>query len=213
MAQTLAEQLLDQLCSGAHPRTEASLRLIYAICQEQADRGSTDFSVATIGKLSVERGGPSPGAIRNKTGEKYRVLIAACADARQGHKRKRHPRPADETDEILEGITDPVLRTRIGLMLAELRALRGQVLALRKIAAERAVIEIGPSAPPQGTKQPHSKLSEQQRRTLRDAVGEKTLSHWGWVVDKSGRVVVEDTGQIVFGSGYVPAINLVLESM
>lgn len=213
MAKTQAETMLAQLCADAHPRTEASLRLIYEICQEQAERGSQDFSVVTIGKLSSERGGPSPGAIRNKTGEKYRALIEVCADSFKGHKKKRAARQDDGVDDILEGITDPVLRTRIGLLQAEVRALRGQVLALRKIASEKAVIDLpGPNTgqPAAGT-QPA--LTDQQRKTLRDSISKKTLTHWGWEVDKNGRIVVEDSGQIVFGAGYVPAIEQVLKSM
>jgi hypothetical protein len=213
MGKSQAEILLKQLCIDAHPRTEASLRLIYEICQEQAERGSQDFSVTTVGKLSAERGGPSPGAIRNKTGEKYRALIESCADTFKGHKKKRAARQDDGVDDILEGISDPVLRTRIGLLQAEVRALRGQVLALRKIASEKAVIELpAPAgAPPAASTQPA--LSDQQRKTLRDAISKKTLTHWGWEVDKNGRIFVEDSGQIVFGAGYVPAIEQVLKSM
>lgn len=213
MAKNQAELLLKQLCTDAHPRTEASLRLIYEICQEQADRGSQDFSVATIGKLSSERGGPSPGAIRNNTGEKYRALIAACADNYKGHKKKRAAKQEDGVDEILEGINDPVLRTRISLLQAEVRALRGQVLALRKIASEKAVIDLPAHGASQPTAIQQPMLSEQQRRALRDAISKKTLTHWGWAVDKNGRILVEETGQIVFGAGYVPAIEQVLESI
>lgn len=211
MVQSKPENLLNALCANAHPRTAASLRLIYGICQEQSERGSQDFSVATIGRLSSERGGPSAGAIRNKTGEKYRALIAACAEPTNGRSRKRLAGAGDEIDEVLEGIADPVLRTRVGLMQAELRSLRGQILALRKLAAEKAVLEIR-SQDGQGP-HPGARLSDQQRRALKDAISKNTLTHWGWVADKSGRVVAGDTGQIVFTAGYVSAIEKVLESM
>lgn len=213
MAKNQAEILLEQLCADAHPRTEASLRLLYAICQEQVTRGSQDFSVTTIGKLSAERGGPSPGAIRNKTGEKYRALISTCADSHKGHKKKRAVTQPDSVDEILEGINDPVLRTRISLMQAELRALRGQVLALRKLASENSVIELPSPESTRPMPNQETKLTDQQRRTLRDAISQKTLTHWGWEKDKNGRIVVADSGQIVFGVGYVTGIEHVLESM
>ncbi len=213
MGKNQIELMLNQLCADAHPRTKASLLLIYDICQEQAERGSQDYSVATIGKLSSERGGPSSGAIRNKTGDKYRALIESCADTFKGHKKKRVARQTSEVDDILEGINDPVLRTRIGLLQAEVRALRGQVLALRKIASQKAVFEFpsSPADPPVSSNQ--SSLSDQQRKTLRDAISEKTLEHWGWNVDKNGRIIVEDSGQVVFGAGYVTAIELALTSM
>ena len=63
----------------ADPRKARSLRLIHAVCVEQQDRGSNDYSIATIGRLSADRGGPAAGAIRNKTGEAYRALINTFA--------------------------------------------------------------------------------------------------------------------------------------
>jgi len=71
MAKMTPNDLLDAFCNGAHPRKQQSLRLIYRLCEEQHDRGSSDFSIATIGRLSAAVGGPSAAAIRNKTGDAY----------------------------------------------------------------------------------------------------------------------------------------------
>ena len=54
-----SDVLLEALCAGAGPRKASSLRLIHAICVEQRDRGSADYSIATIGRLSAARGGPA----------------------------------------------------------------------------------------------------------------------------------------------------------
>lgn len=51
------EALLEAMCEDASPRKAQTLRLLYSICQEQQERGSPDYSIATIGKLSAERGG------------------------------------------------------------------------------------------------------------------------------------------------------------
>lgn len=114
------KQLLDELCKDAHPRTAASLRIIFDVCQEQEERGSTDYSVATIGKLANARGGPSAPAIRNKTGERYRALIVAYADNVGGRKKKGAAPKPSPADELLEGVSDPVLRARINLLVADL---------------------------------------------------------------------------------------------
>lgn len=205
---------LEQLCAGAHHRTEASYKLIFQICQEQAARGSQDFSVATIGMLSGERGGPSAGAIRNKTGEKYRALIAVCADSHKGNKKKRGVAASKDTvDDVMEGVSDPVLRARIGLMQAELRSMRGQLQALRNLASQNTVLELSGGTDIHQAPEQNVKFTDQQLRALRDAISEKTMTHWGWVADKSGRVVVEDTGQIVFGAGFVSSIEKILELM
>lgn len=207
-------KLLDNMCRIASPRKEKTLRLIYQICEEQNERGSRDFSVTTIGHLSAERNGPSAAAIRNKTGEDYRALMKAFAESVGGKSRKGgEPRP-DKTDEILEGIVDPVLRTRIGLMLAEIESLRAQLLATRHLANTTSTIRLESiSAPPatakeSSTSQPDD-LSAMELRALQSAISDRTLTHWGWSADAEGRVL-NDTGQVVFQAGFLAAIRKVI---
>lgn len=209
MAKTDPTQFLEALCEGVHPRTETSLRLIFAICREQEDRGSADYSVATIGRLSAERGGPSAPAIRNKTGEKYRALISAYAEPAGGQKKKQAVSRPSVSDELLEGIADPVLRTRINLLLADLEATRAQLLAARHIAAQKAVLVLGDEAQAQervATENQPSTLTSQQRKALATAISDRTMNRWGWTIDKSGRVLT-DGGQVLFGVGFVSAIR------
>jgi len=203
------ESFLNDLSKGAHPRTQASLRLIFEICNEQHERGSRDFSIAMIGGLSAERGGPSAAAIRNKTGEKYRALIAACADSVGGKKRKSVSVRVTQADEILEGVIDPVLRARLGLLLAELRSTKVQLSAARHLASQNAVVDL-PVQPTGQTAAPsHRILTDSERKSLASAISKKTLDHWGWKVDQSGRVLTE-RDQVVFGIGFVTAIEKLL---
>lgn len=204
-----SEALLEALCAGADPRKASSLRLIHAICMEQQDRGSADYSVATIGRLSADRGGPAAGAIRNKTGEAYRALIKTFAGSAG---RKTDPVGAGQVDLILEGVTDPVLRARLGLLLAELKATRAQLLAARHLANQTATLELAQSRPDEQTLRPTPYLSALEVRALENAISATTLEHWGWRVDEGGRIVT-DTGSTVFAAGFVPAIGKVLESL
>lgn len=73
----LPESTLGVLKQGATTRMQRSLDLIYSICKELYQSGKSDFSVATVGRLSSQRGGPSIQAIRNKNGERYRSLVKA----------------------------------------------------------------------------------------------------------------------------------------
>jgi len=217
------EVFLEELCKGADPRKERSLKLIYTICTEQHERGSKDFSVATIGRLSSERGGPSAGAIRNKTGEAYRAIIKAFADSVGGINRKVAPVEPSAVDQILEGVTDPVLRTRISLMLAEIESLRAQLLAARHLAAQNAVVNL---ADYHGPKQenpvcelgqvevlsPCPEFTSLEIRALRGAISDKTFTHWGWHAEENGRIRTE-TGQVVFGAGFITAIRKILEGI
>jgi hypothetical protein len=206
------KRLLEALCADADPRKIRSLRLIYAICEEQLDRGSKDYSVATIGRLSAERGGPAAGAIRNKTGEAYRAVIKAFADSAGGKSGKTVDVTSTPADLILHGVTDPVLRARIGLLLAELKSTRAQLLAARHLANQNAVLDLERELSDGGVNcaAAASRLSPLEIRALENAISEATLTHWGWRVDAAGRIVT-DTGQTVFAAGFVTAIDKVLE--
>jgi hypothetical protein len=193
----------------AHPRTEVSLRLVYEICQEQESRGSSDYSIAIVGKLSAQRGGPGAPAMRNKTGEKYRALIAAFAEHMGGRKKKVSAPKSTAADELLEGISDPVLRTRINLLVADLESTRAQLLAARHIAAQSAVLVLGDGSPPEANSGGTTELTSQEKKALAMSVSAKTMDHWGWTIDKSGRVLT-DRGQVVFSTGFVSAIRKIL---
>jgi hypothetical protein len=88
MVKMNSNDLLKVLCTGAHPRKQQSLRLIYQLCEEQQDRGSSDFSIATIGQFSAAVGGPLAAAIRNKTGDDYKALIKIYPGALDGQSKE-----------------------------------------------------------------------------------------------------------------------------
>jgi hypothetical protein len=209
----VSNYLLEALCTHADPRKIRSLRLIHTICEEQLDRGSKDYSVATIGRLSAERGGPAAGAIRNKTGEAYRAVIKAFADS-VGDKTCKTADDATSipADLILHGVTDPVLRARIGLLLADLKSARAQLLAARHLANQNAVLDLECelSEGRVNCAAAASRLSPLEILALENAISKATLTHWGWRVDAAGRIVT-DTGQTVFSAGFVTAIGKVLE--
>lgn len=209
--------LLEEMCKNVNPRKERSLRLIFAICEEQHERGSRDFSVATVGRLSGDRGGPGAAAIRNKTGEEYRAVMKAFAGSVGGRSRKVAARVESKADEVLEGITDPVIRTRVNLLLAEVESLRGQLLAARHLANQNACIVLGGSSPTAGNDDRSPEvvtnvgidLTVLERRALEGAISDKTMKHWGWAKDDAGRVLSESR-QVIFGAGFVGAIAKVL---
>ena len=211
MTKVTPKDLLEELCKNAHPRKQQSLKLIYRLCEEQHDRGSTDFSIATIGRLSEAAGGPGAAAIRNKTGDDYKALIKTFAGAVGGKARKVSERKGSVLDDILEGISDPVLRTRIGILLAELESARGQVTALRHLASQQAVLYLdGPDkATCSDVRAPPFNLTQQERNALERAIAPATLVHWGWVAEPNGRLKT-DAGQVVYPAGYLTAIQKVL---
>lgn len=201
-------RLLEDMCKSASARKEQSLRLLFKLCQQQATNGSRDYSIATIGRLSAEADGPSAAAIRNKPGEDYRALIKAFSDSVDGNARKKHIPAKTAADELLEGVTDPVLKVRVKLILAENESLRAQLLAARHLANQTAAIVLG-GPEPSSNSQPEAPallLTLQEVSALEDAISPVKFEHWGWKTDKTGRVT-SDSGQIVFRSGFVSGVQ------
>ncbi len=71
--------VLEELCSRATTRTTAALEALHLVLEKQSQSTPLDFSIATVGKLSQEQGGPSTQTIRNRTGKHFQQLIDAWA--------------------------------------------------------------------------------------------------------------------------------------
>ena len=125
------DELLEQLKANANPRKQKNLDLIHAVCREQHERGSSDFSVAMISKIAQERGGPVKSTIHNKTGDDFKGLIKSWADLTGGVTRKVRKVSDNPIYAVLDKIPDPAVRAVMGSVLAENKKLRGQVNLLK----------------------------------------------------------------------------------
>lgn len=199
---TNPDELLSLLLKGADPRKAKSLKLINDVCEDQRRRGSFDFSVATIGRLSAESGGPAAGAIRNTTGESYRALIKAHLDSLGGKKPKNKPHKADLNP--FEGINDPILKARIGILLAEVESLRGQLHAARHLANQHSEVDL------RKAKAIENPFTEQEILAATDAFSLKNINANDWIIDDSGRIKT-NTGHVVFRPGFTQLITKIIE--
>lgn len=212
------EVVLAALQQDASTRTRQSLKLIHTICGEQHASGSKDFSVATIGKLCSVRGGPSPQAIRNVSGEHYRALLSAWASHADGATRKPPARmESGVADDVLDMIPDAAVRALVGSFLAENRKLKAENMLLK--TQSNVVIDRRPEAAlsgsPSGTvvqvMPPLSTLMPLEVDALRHAISDEQLKNMGWTVDaKTGRV--SKGGHAVFRAGFATAIKKVLDA-
>jgi len=212
------ETLLAALQQNASTRTRQSLTLIHDICSEQHASGSKDFSVATIGKLSSGRGGPSPQAIRNVSGEHYRALLSAWAGYADGATRKPPARvESGVADDVLDMIPDSAVRALVGSFLAENRKLKAENMLLKTQA--NVVIDRRPAIALSGSPAstvvqvmpPLSTLMPLEVDALRHAISDEQLTNMGWTVDaKTGRVSKGD--RAVFRAGFATAIKKVLDA-
>ncbi|MFL9881699.1 gamma-mobile-trio protein GmtX [Paraburkholderia agricolaris] len=207
------DDLLEQLKAGVSPRKARNLDIVHAVCREQYERGSKDYSVATIARISVERGGPTAQTIHNKTGDDFKGLIAAWAKHTGGAVRK--PRKVNENPiyAVLDRIPDPAVRAVMGGVLAENRKLRGEVNVLKLQA--NIVIDQRPMAA-SGVQQqsiqilPASHgLTESEKEALRHAISDRLMEFEGWHQDESGRIL-NSKKRMIFKIGFVSAIRKIL---
>ena len=212
------ETLLAALQQDASTRTRQSLTLIHSICGEQHASGSKDFSVATIGKMSSGRGGPSPQAIRNVSGEHYRALLSAWASYADGATRKPPARvESGVADDVLDMIADAAVRALVGSFLAENRKLKAENMLLKtqaNVVIDRRPVSALSGLPSSTVVQvipPLSILMPLEVDALRHAISDEQLENMGWTVDaKTGRV--SKGGRAVFRAGFATAIKKVLDA-
>ena len=208
------DDLLEQLKANANTRKQKNLDLIHAVCREQYERGSKDFSVATISRIAQERGGPATSTIHNKTGDDFKGLIKAWASHTGGVTRKVRKVTNNPVWDVLDRIPDPAVRSVMGAVLAENKKLRGEVNLLK----QHAKIEIdyrdksGDSSGVARTGEylpADFGLTESEKESLRHAISEKLLINEGWKEDKHGRILT-DKGSPIFKIGFATAIRKIL---
>ena len=208
------DDLLEQLKANANTRKQKNLDLIHAVCREQYERGSKDFSVATISRIAQERGGPATSTIHNKTGDDFKGLIKAWASHTGGLTRKVRKTTNNPVWDVLDRIPDPAVRSVMGAVLAENKKLRGEVNLLKQHS--QIVIDYrdksgdSSGATRTGEYLPADVgLTESEREALRHAISEKLLQDEGWKEDKHGRILTEK-GSPIFKIGFATAIRKIL---
>ena len=208
------DDLLEQLKANANTRKQKNLDLIHAVCREQYERGSKDFSVATISRIAQERGGPATSTIHNKTADDFKGLIKAWASHTGGLTRKVRKTTNNPVWDVLDRIPDPAVRSVMGAVLAENKKLRGEVNLLKQHS--QIVIDYrdksgdSSGATRTGEYLPADVgLTESEREALRHAISEKLLQDEGWKEDKHGRILTEK-GSPIFKIGFATAIRKIL---
>ena len=202
------ELLLKKLIDNSSSRTQKSLRLINKICSEQVERGSKDFKYSTIGKLSAKEGGPGHGAIRNKSGEPYRLLISSW-DKRYGGITKNSVSRLKEEDWI-EDIAQHDIRWLVRDKVHEAKALRNE----NNLLKSQIVLNIDLREPNIKNENKTAittlpSLTNSEILALKHAISEQHINEMGWINDHRGKVSDNNNSQI-FKSGFITAIEKIL---
>ena len=204
------EKLLETLKAKSNSRKQRSLDVIYEVCHEQAKAGSRDFSIATIGRLSAERSGPSTQTIRNKGGADFRELITTWAKHADGATKKPPKLQESGIYSILEKIEDPAVRSIVGTVLAKNTKLQGEVNLLKQqteIVIDRRTVPLVP-APNDADHQAilPNHLTSTEKSALQHAISDELMEQEGWSIESSGRIV-NSLGRTIFKAGFATAIK------
>jgi hypothetical protein len=209
-------ELFEQLSENASTRKKRSLEIIHKICEEQNERGSKDFSIPTISRLSSKEKGPSEQTIRNKDGEDYRALMKSWADFANGSTKKTKTKQESTTsDEVLAGVTDPTIRALVGVILAENRKLKSENSLLKQ--QTKLIIDMKPLARPLLNANENtealpqiSNLIPSEIDALKNAISDEFLKERDFTTDQQGRIKFK--GRTLYKAGYVTAIKKILSS-
>jgi hypothetical protein len=207
------DELLEKLKVNATPRKAKNLDILHAVCREQHERGSTDFSVATVSKISQERGGPVRSTIHNKTGDDFKGLIKVWADYTGGVTRKVRKIHENPLYAVLDKIPDPAVRAVMGAVLAENKKLRGEINLLK--ANTEVVIDQRNTTTNQMKEAiqilPASMgFTESEKEALRHSISDRLMQDEGWTQDDHGRIL-NSKGRSIYKVGYMTAIRKMLD--
>jgi len=192
-------ELLEKLKTDASHRVVSSLEAIYRVCQEQVERGGTDFSFATIAKIGAGKGVPKAQSIRNKTGEPYRILISSFVNEFS----KKKVAGSSAKDQWIEMIKDPALRMLVQMQQAELVESKKLI---KEIVPPGLEICIDDRKFPQGK----HRLTSIERRALEYLLSDDFLRQGDLHVGEFGDVV--DGAQVkIFKPGTLDALRKALE--
>ena len=206
------ELVLEDLLSNSSSRKQKSLNLLNGLFKQHHNSNEKDSSIATIGRLSGENGGPSTQSIRNKGGSDYRQLIQVWAEYSGARMKKpakkQSANPGDFT--ILQRMAVPAVRAVIASIIAECNVslkenhfLKNQteiIIDNRHNNNISSYVELLPAIT--------DMLNDIEQEALAHATSESTLDKMGWKFDVTGRVKVGRTH--IYRAGYITAINKIL---
>ena len=193
------EKLKD---SAVNDRTRKTLDAIHKVCNEQFDRGSKDFSIATISRLGEDIGIPKAQSIRNSTGETYRALINAWQNANPVQTNK--PKVSRQK-EWIDRISDPTIRFLVQDLAATNRKLVSELQLVKSVTTLE--IDMRKETTPSLTEnQSPPKLLDSEREALANAISPEFIESQGWEANSRGRVV-DINGKTLFKNGFVTAIK------
>lgn len=199
------EQFYKELCEEVSDTVKNNLSIIKKACDNQKLAKSSDFSIATIGKLSANMGGVKTQSIRNKNknADLYKKLISAYQDYCGSNVVKKAKEQSG--DYRVESIEDAETRIFVRDLLIANRKLQSELNILKNTN----LIELDMRKSSQKSDTPpalESVLSTHEIKALTHFMSENHLRDLGWKIGEMGRLL-DSNGKPVTKPFFVEAIE------
>ncbi len=195
------KELFEKLKIDTTPKMQETLAVIYEVCEEQQKRGINDFSIATIAKLGFRRGVPKAQSLRNKSGEKYRALIVAFAEA---NVKKTNVKLTRSEEDWIDEIPNAKHKLLVKSLVSELKATKRQLDEIIPPNTRIDVYDHKASRPSESMR-----LTPQERRALEYLVSESFQKKWSLRTNEYGELI-DSENQSVFKVATIDAIKKAL---
>jgi hypothetical protein len=202
MSNVTIDTIYNDLYEQATTRTKKSLETLKEACDSQVSRKATDFTVATIGRISEEMGGVKEQAIRNKTGEHFRTLIEAYSTV---HSVKMPKALSKDPLTWVNTIEDPRQRYEVLNMYAENKRLQNELNLLKASTVIDVDMRVS-SAPQSDGIRLENKLNDVELRALTHFISESNLKHFDMKLGTNGRLL-NSGGKAITKVGFIDAIE------
>jgi hypothetical protein len=199
------EKLLEQLKTGASNKIQETLDAVYEVCSEQRDRGVHDFTIASIAKLGFKRGVPKAQSIRNKSGEKYRILIDAFSE--HSSKKAKLKKPSQTQTDWIDEIENPKHQLLTRILASELKE-ANQII--RELIPPKQRIDVYDYR--NMPEQESFKLTEPEIRALKYLLSDDFKKKWLLKETEYGELVDENNSP-VFKVATTDALRKTLEHL
>jgi hypothetical protein len=196
------QKLIDE-CQRSTARNQ--LAVLKGALDSQIKSGRDDFSISSLARIMEPEGGPKESTLRNKNGERYRVLIAAYKARHTNpvskHKQSKNPDWVDKIEAL-------DIRWLVKDLISGNKALRAENNALRSVKKLNIDMTTISEVPLQNKELPN--LNEMEIDTLKHFISPEHLRSVELSFDEKGRLFDTKSNEILSGRHLRKAIEKVL---
>lgn len=207
------QELYDRYIAGEpHVAKRKGLEIVHAICKERFEAKATSWTVASIGRLSEERGGPTAASMRQPKLEHYRALIKAWESAsRSAHPHERRKR--SNSDDWIEQIDDLTSRQLVYMLRRDLEIAQAENRRLKRLLPDGGVLKVTETRAvhAQAGIDPTPNQVRSTRRFVQQFFDRPEFLREKGLILKNDALLDSDTGEIIADKSALDAIRLIAD--